>query len=1037
MSKEIIRETLRLLSQYGRAEPSERAELSRLIQAGLETAEDSFRSSIIEALAELDREEGDSQARFESEVHSLHAAFLESQELMRPSAIPSVGDQIGPYRLIELIGRGGMGRVFRAEQKEPVERVVALKIVAADIESSAEIRARFEAERQALALMNHPNIARVFDGGTTPEGRPYFAMELVPGLPLTEYCDRHCLSIRERLRVFEAICLGVQHAHQKGIIHRDLKPSNLLVVLEDDRPVPKIIDFGVARAIGRRLTDKTLHTLQGQIVGTLGYMSPEQADRDRADIDTRSDVYSLGVVLYELLAGHLPYSGGSRSPDPELLWQAIRESDPSKPSVALASLGERATGIAAERHTDARSLIRSLHGDLDWIVLRALEKDRSRRYASAAAFAEDIARHLSDQAVLAGPPSAVYRFKKLLRRHRASVVTAALVLVSLIGGFLTTLHYYFEADAAADDARREERLKTRALKKAEESARAALLEQARTADALREKEAAFELAVKNEDAAKRSALRAEARLHEVLQLSNIERLQRARQEADASLWPLRSETEPLMKAWIGEVESEVLPWLAPLEDSLAALEAEALPYTEEMEKADVERHPDGATLLEERERLAELRELSRESASGAALLIAGGRAELEQRRLAVDRQLARVARLERAVRMLRFEEEPGITASQKAWRYRQLQSLVQDLRDFSEGPKERDESLKGFVADAYGSSLPEVRRRLDLVGQLEQMTLTSERAGKLWRFAARAIKEHPRYGFDLVPQFGLLPLGPDPVTGWWEFAVRLTGSVPVRGRDGQLALDGDSAVILVLLPSGQLDMGAVRPDLDHPFGTPGVDPSAAEDESPICSIRLEPFFLSKYEMSQGQWYRARGDRPSFFGEDAYGPEWSEYPVEQVSWRECREVLSRLGLGLPTEAQWEYATRAGTSSIWWTGNDEESLTAAANFYRPRIAREDDGPSSRILPVGSLQANPFGLFDVHGNVWEWCRDGYLSYTVAPRPGDGLRTGERARYRVSRGGSFTHNAGSARSAERGSSLPDYRNVYLGVRPARRLDR
>jgi serine/threonine protein kinase/tetratricopeptide (TPR) repeat protein len=342
------------------------------------------------------------------------------------------GTSIGPYKLREQIGEGGMGVVYVAEQTQPVRRRVALKIIKPGMDSR-QVIARFEAERQALAMMDHPNIARVFDGGTTPSGRPYFVMELVRGIPITDYCDRERLSIPERLNLFVQVCRAVQHAHQKGIIHRDLKPSNILVTIIDGVAVPKVIDFGVAKATGASLTERTVYTAFHQFVGTPLYMSPEQADLSGMDVDTRSDIYSLGVLLYELLTGTTPFDQDTfRTAAFDEVRRIIREQEPPKPSTRLSSLGATRATVSANRQADSSQLNRAVRGELDWIVMKALEKDRRRRYETANDFASDIHRYLSDQPVEAGPPSAWYRFGKLARRNRVALVSAGLVALALI-----------------------------------------------------------------------------------------------------------------------------------------------------------------------------------------------------------------------------------------------------------------------------------------------------------------------------------------------------------------------------------------------------------------------------------------------------------------------------------------------------------------------------------------------------------------------------------------------------------------------------
>jgi serine/threonine protein kinase/tetratricopeptide (TPR) repeat protein len=384
------------------------------------------------------------------------AADGTTSDAPRPGPYPDMphaerpGTVIGPYKLMEQIGEGGMGLVYVAEQQEPIRRKVALKIIKPGMDTR-QVIARFEAERQALALMDHPNIARVLDGGTTESsrsretseaggtltssvmGRPYFVMELVKGTPITEYCDQNQVPVRERLELFVDVCQAVQHAHQKGIIHRDIKPSNVLVTSHDGKPVVKVIDFGVAKAIGQQLTDKTVYTQFAQLIGTPLYMSPEQAGESSLDIDTRSDIYSLGVLLYELLTGTTPF-------DEERLSQVgydemrriIREEEPPKPSTRISTLGQAANTASANRKSDSKRLCQLLRGELDWIVMNALEKDRNRRYETPSAFAADVQRYLADEPVLACPPSAWYRFRKFARRNKRGLAVAVLVLFFIV-----------------------------------------------------------------------------------------------------------------------------------------------------------------------------------------------------------------------------------------------------------------------------------------------------------------------------------------------------------------------------------------------------------------------------------------------------------------------------------------------------------------------------------------------------------------------------------------------------------------------------
>ncbi|MCA9127309.1 MAG: serine/threonine protein kinase [Planctomycetales bacterium] len=346
----------------------------------------------------------------------------------------------GSYRMLHLLGEGGMGSVYMAEQIQPVKRRVAVKIIKQGM-NSEQFVARFEAERQALAMMDHPSIAKVLDAGCTQQKLPFFVMELVKGIPITEFCDQNKLGTEARLELFIQVCNAVQHAHQKGIIHRDLKPSNVMVAMYDDRPVPKVIDFGVAKATHQQLTEQTLYTVPGQIVGTWEYMSPEQAILNQLDVDTRTDIYSLGVILYELLTGHTPLdlkSLGSGALEERL--RRIREEEPSRPSLRVSSLGADAGSLATYRGTEAKSLTQTLRGDLDWIVMKALEKDRSRRYETANGFAAEIRRFLSDEPISFRPPSSWEQFERLYRRHRVIGNAACAVMLALVAASLISLY---------------------------------------------------------------------------------------------------------------------------------------------------------------------------------------------------------------------------------------------------------------------------------------------------------------------------------------------------------------------------------------------------------------------------------------------------------------------------------------------------------------------------------------------------------------------------------------------------------------------
>jgi eukaryotic-like serine/threonine-protein kinase len=372
------------------------------------------------------------------------------------------GTVIGPYKLLQQIGEGGMGVVYMAEQLEPVKRRVALKIIKPGMDTR-QVIARFEAERQALAVMDHPNIARVIDAGATASGGPYFVMELVRGIPITQYCDENNLPVRKRLALFASVCLAIQHAHTKGIIHRDVKPTNVLITQQDGEPVVKVIDFGIAKAMGQQLTDKTLFTEFAQMIGTPLYMSPEQAAMSSSDIDTRSDIYSLGVLLYELLTGSTPVGKEQlKHAAFDEIRRIIREDEPPKPSTRI-SHSQTLASIAAQRHIEPARLRRLVRGELDWIVMKCLEKDRNRRYETANGLAADVERYLNDETVQACPPSAWYRFRKLARRHRGPVLAASLVVLALVGGIVGATWGLIRATDAQAVAMNEAQQKATAL----------------------------------------------------------------------------------------------------------------------------------------------------------------------------------------------------------------------------------------------------------------------------------------------------------------------------------------------------------------------------------------------------------------------------------------------------------------------------------------------------------------------------------------------------------------------------------------------
>jgi serine/threonine protein kinase/formylglycine-generating enzyme required for sulfatase activity len=855
-----------------------------------------------ERAALLDRACGDDPA-LRSEVESLLAAhdaagdYLGAptssvDDVSRPPDIAETvraGGQavppsrvIGRYKLLQLIGEGGFGTVWMAEQREPVKRRVAVKIIKPGMDTG-QVIARFEAERQALAMMDHPNIAKVLDGGSTDTGSPYFVMEYITGVPILEYCDTEKLDIAARLGLFTQACNAIQHAHQKGIIHRDIKPSNVMVTLHDGVPVVKVIDFGIAKATNVELTTRTLFTAHHQMLGTPAYMSPEQAEMSGLDIDTRSDVYSLGVLLYELLTGTTPFATEElmQKGFAEMM-RIIREEEPPKPSTRLSSLGATATRTAAQWQVEVRKLSLLLRGDLDWIVMKCLEKERSRRYETADGLAADVARHLADEPVTAGPPSASYRFRKFVRRNRAGVVAATIVVVAIVLGAAGTLAGMLRASAAEATAR-------------------------------------------------------------ALQPQADEYTARKLLEEVEGLWP---------------------------------------PY------------PDDPVVISALERW---RAAGRELAPA----LSGYRARLEEVTTgSVDSPANR-------------SERDLLT---------RLVGHLELLGDDAAGLLAIDD-----VVPRYGWSVP---KRIAFARDM------AAGFGERGAYAA-AWGKAQRDGLELNPQMGLLPLGPDPESGLWEFVHLLTGEPAERGADGRLDVTEATGVVLVLVPGGTTTMG---PHLGR-----------------ILEVSLSPYFISKYEMTQAQWKRLTGENPSAYGPDAeWDPEWRgeppslSHPVEQVSWHDCVKWLRRAGLSLPSEVQWEYATRAGTQTFFSTGRDDAvSLVGAANLRDNTFKEAElevwgkywDFTDGSVVHwrVGSGGPNGFGLHDVHGNVSEWILDAYdlypASYSV-PIADRVAAASSDAKY-VMRGGSWRSLAGEARSRARFFFPPGFSGSGLGVRPARAVDR
>ena len=1038
------------------------------LEALTESARQIYVQEIVTVDAELRRQRGEqpSAGEYKKQFPSYGAAITLALEVSEAPSAPDREQAVAPvvdrYRLLEKVGEGGMGVVYLAEQREPVRRRVALKFMqprgglpSLDDRQVREIVGRFESERQALALLDHPGIAKLYDAGTTRDGLPYFAMEFVPGIPIAKYCDEHKLGIEERLQLFVQVCEALQHAHQRGIIHRDVKPGNILVHTAENEAQVKIIDFGLARASNQRLTEKTMYTEFGRIVGTLAYMSPEQASTTQEGIDHRTDVYALGVVLYEILVGHLPIELDVESIAYDEAVRRIREEDPITPSTRWSRLNaERTSKLASDRKISSPHFAGELRGEIDWICMKALEKDRGRRYASASQFGDDIKRYLASEPVLARPAGPIYRLQKYARRNRTAFLTTSAVLVTFAAGLVVSVWFAVKSHGNAIEA---EKNLTRA-EKSEETVR--------------------------------------SQLSEVMRLSDVKNLADYRAEAD-HLWPASSTNADRLKDWIASAK-ELRANLDKHRETLGALRAKALPYLDADRERDRSGAPASTKLVAEKQLLSEQRE-------ALAALEAGGSSSDERRAatlaLEIENRNKRVAELEKQAsqrRTWRFED------AQDAWWHETLASLVEDL-------------------DSFDETIAAVEKRFEFAQAVRRRTIEEKK--ELWDRAIASIRfECPTYGgLSIQPQEGLIPIGQDPDTKFWEFAHLQSGDVPTRGDDGRLVLSESMGIVLVLLPGGSFLMGADRPRLGialqaeqnlcrvksvtkgslaetigiqvddiiekidsqpvfsreeflrvvSEFATarefdvtirrgadqlvlsgtvgPNVDPEVVAADKPAHLVSLEPFLLSKFEMTQSQWQRFTGENPSYYGpQTSISPSHSLLnPVEQVTWFECDEVLRRLDLTLATDAQWEYAARGGTSTVWWAGSERESLLGNINIADQSAARIDapwptigDWPEFEDgypvhAPAGTFPPNPFGLHEILGNVFEWCQDRAAPYSNPTRATDGLRRRAESEKRVLRGGGYGQTVFFTRSASREPTVPTFRGNMIGVRPARLLER
>jgi serine/threonine protein kinase/formylglycine-generating enzyme required for sulfatase activity len=1082
------------------------------------------------------------------ELRARVAALLDAHD--RPGELPDVGTAdlagerrtsasgstttlggkfiAGRYKLREEIGEGGMGTVWVAEQTEPVRRRVAIKLIKPGMDSR-QVLSRFEVERQMLALMDHPNIAKVLDGGVTDQACPFFVMEYVKGVPITEFCDSAKVTVEGRLQLFLQVCQAVQHAHQKGIIHRDLKPSNILVSLYDGQPVPKVIDFGLAKAMNQPLNEHTLYTAHGIMVGTPLYMSPEQAEFNNLDVDTRSDIYSLGVILYELLTGTTPLDR-QRFQDatwPEIV-RLIKEEEPKKPSTKLSSSAALPT-VAAQRSLDSTQLTRIVRGDLDWIVMKALEKERSRRYETANGLSRDLQRYLADEVIEARPPSASYRLRKFVRRNRGLVVAAALITLVLLGGIAGTTWGMIRASERAEGERlakldaEEQKVKAEAAAAAERAAneRAQKIEQKRQAE--------YVASLTDE------LLKAEIRevpgiVHEIDKnrrwTDPLLRQEDARapEKSDKKL-RLALALLPVDQGKIGDLQEGLLR-VSPSE--FVVVRDALLPYKgsvlEPLWKTALDPHGDPQRQFQAACALATY---APDDPRWSRLdkFVAGRLVTLEASALVPWREALRPAKNQLIEPLTSIFRDTTQDALSRRFATETLADYLTDHLD----------ELFNLLADSqrfqfvvvFNKLVPYKDRAIALaVKELAKRPAEKATEPEQEAFAKRqanAALALLRLG---APQavWPLLGHTPDPTTRSYIIdRVAPYGVDPDRLWERlvvELDAGSKSALILALghyahdvfatrdLESRRSMMVEIyRHDLD-----PGVHSSAAwllrqwnaQEATKRCDEKLSTgsvengrrWFLTRrghtlavipgpveFTMgsprSESQWNGEVQRRITIDHSFAIGTteitreqahEWNpqtpavvgerakDSPMNYISWYDaaqyCRwlserekipesemcyptieqiapgmtlpaNYLERSGYRLPTEAEWEYACRSGSTTVRFFGSSLELL--------PKYAWYIKNSNEQVWPVGSLMPNDFGLFDVYGNVLEWCQDAFVEEYAKEKALN--RLVKRGDDRVLRGASFTHTGPVTRSADRSWSSPDNRTARSGFRIARTI--
>ncbi|MFN0009330.1 MAG: SUMF1/EgtB/PvdO family nonheme iron enzyme [Planctomycetota bacterium] len=971
----------------------------------------------------------------------------------------------GRYQVKGEIARGGMGAILKIWD-EDLHRHLAMKVILGQVEVvkaagkdqtppiETSRLARFLEEAQVTGQLDHPGIVPVHELGLDPGGRVYFTMKLVKGQSLKEVFDlvaegKEGWSQTKALGVLLKVCEAMAYAHDKGVIHRDLKPANVMVGKFGE---VHVMDWGLARIMGRdderdirireeaprsstelrserdehrgETPESPLYTMDGDVVGTPAYMPPEQAAGRVSEIGPHSDVYAVGAMIYHLIAGQMPYVPGGARLNNYAVWGLVQQGPP----------------------TPIAQLARGTPAELVAICEKAMARDWKRRYRNMSEMAEDLSAYLEHRVVGAYETGAWAETKKWVERNWPLAAAMTAGILALVAGLVVSISLKRMADANAKLAKTNENEARQQKSIAQENERLAI-----------------------------------ERANAVLSLSALEDLKALKDRAEA-LWPANPKMVPKYEAWLadarrvievagyeawlgnarsvlgGQIPDEAertnsKPGPSDLSRRLAEVDSRAVPQSEEEREAELRSHPRFQELLDAREHLENLvsKLNAQESASGSSV---DGKLSLTQQaalRNERDHLQVDVAALEREISRRRNWVFPN----REDQILHALLSMLVNLEEFTDP---RTGLASSGVSVKYGWS---IERRLEFARTIEERSVNGAEAKARWALAIESIRtpaRSPQYdGLAIAPQLGLLPIGQDAESGLWEFADLATGEPAERDPSGRIVLKESTGIVFVLIPGGTFLMGAQAEDpaADH------FDPNAQRNESPVQPVNLEPFFLSKYEMTQAQWERLTSDNPSLYSANNQANEWSStgrldmplHPVEQVSWEACNTVLPRFGMSLPTEAQWEYACRAGTDTVYWSGNESDLLGGVANIsdgYGKSHGNEhyaewdpwlDDGQTVHAR-VGTYRANPFGLFDMHGNVWEWCRDRLGAYSLPVLPGDGEREVTEpiswaARTRVFRGGSFAGTAVYARSARRNVDLAGRVGSGIGLRPAMALQR